>query len=199
MSYTGTEIYEMAIVILDELTDTGTVSDSQSKEYRYRAPRLLDMWQHEAAKNGRLEAIEEYENTDEDNVNKWTKLTLPANINRIKDVIFEDADSQPTTINYKRFGKTDIYFYFTQTGTARVLYIPIPEKITDLAQTIEISEDCAISGAYYLAEHFAMADQNDELAARCRQKYAELKGEDNRPNPITTQEIEDVYGISSRM
>ena len=47
MSYTGTEIFDRAIAILDELGDTGTVLDSQVSDYKYRAPGLLDLWQHE--------------------------------------------------------------------------------------------------------------------------------------------------------
>jgi hypothetical protein len=52
MSYTGTEIFDRAIAILDELSDTGAVVDSQIKEYKYRAPYLLDLWQKEMAKSG---------------------------------------------------------------------------------------------------------------------------------------------------
>jgi hypothetical protein len=197
MSYTAQEIFEQSIVIIDELSDTGTINDSQVNEYKYKAPRLLDMWQHEAAKNGNLYYKEEYANTDADNVYQWTKFSLPTGFKRVKDIMFVDDDSQPGTVDYKTFGKDDIYIYFTTTGTVKMLYIPIPAKITALAQTLEVDEDVAISGSYYLAEHFALADQNDALAQKCRNKYAELKAEDSTPSPITPQDIEDAYGISS--
>ena len=47
MAYTGTEIFDRAIVVLDELSDTGVVLDAQVKEYKYRAPSLLDLWQQQ--------------------------------------------------------------------------------------------------------------------------------------------------------
>lgn len=49
MAYTGTEIFERSIVIIDELSDSGTVTDSLTREYKNRAPALLDLWQHEEA------------------------------------------------------------------------------------------------------------------------------------------------------
>lgn len=125
MSYTGTEIFEMAVVVIDELSDTGTVNDSQVKEYKYKAPRLLDMWQREIA---RIESI------------------------------------------------TDV------------------TKITALTQELQVSERNCISGAYYLAMHFAISDQNNELAALCKGKYQELKAE--AAIPAVAVDIIDVYSLT---
>jgi hypothetical protein len=122
---TAKNIFDKAIVIMDELTETGAVADSQILEYKHRAPYLLDMWQREIA---RIENVE------------------------------------------------------------------IEEEITNLDQTLIISDRNCPSGAYYLAEHFAMADMNEELAAMCRRKYQQLKSEAGKPIPPT--EIIDVYGIS---
>ena len=194
MSYTAQEIYDMAIVIMDELSNSGTVDPNQTKEYRHKAPRLLDMFQKEMARTGKLYNTEEYENTDAENLNKWTKFVLPANLKSIKEIIFEDSDSQISSIKYKRFGMSNIYLYFTKTGTAKMLYIPIPAKITDLAQELEVDEIVSIAGAYYLAEHFAMSDMNDELAARCRSKFNELKKDSLIEMPSGDEEITDVYG-----
>ena len=122
---TAEDIFNKAIVILDELTETGAIADSEIAEYKHKAPYLLDMWQHEIA---RLENIE------------------------------------------------------------------IENPITSLDQELEISERNCQSGAYYLAEHFAMADMNEELAAMCRRKYRELKSEAIKEIPTT--EIIDVYGVA---
>ena len=51
--YTGTEIFSQAIAILDELSDSGTIVESQIKEYKHRAPYLLDL-ASERIKNGFL-------------------------------------------------------------------------------------------------------------------------------------------------
>ena len=52
--YTAQEIYDMSVVIMDELSDAGTIDVNATSEYRYKAPRLLDMWQKEMARSGDL-------------------------------------------------------------------------------------------------------------------------------------------------
>jgi hypothetical protein len=121
---TAREIFEQAIAIIDELSDNGTVSDTQTREYRARAPFLLEMWQREMGK---------VENTE------------------------------------------------------------ITEKISSLDDTVQITDGNCPSGAYYLAIHFAMADQNTDLADLCRIKYESLKREARKPLEPTN--IIDVYQL----
>jgi hypothetical protein len=47
MAYTGTEIFNMSVAIMDALSDTGAVTDAQTKDYKFKTPYLLDLWQHE--------------------------------------------------------------------------------------------------------------------------------------------------------
>lgn len=305
--YTGTEIFNMAIAVIDELSDTGVVSDSQVKEYKYRAPYLLDMWQHEMAKNGdlyktyefsnkkitnqlgesRLSIIEEVINTEliygpvtgsqayyfevdnaatvyiEENINGvWTvnatinvpepaadnyfmpykgltgaavtnqvrirfsglyyyrtcnvclyqylfqadkvpdfvpfrKVTMPDDFKSIAQVIDQYPTNQytPDTV-CKWEGGNALYVSYFYEGIVRIVYIPVPAKITSLTQTLEVDETSCISAVYYIAEHFALADQNDGLADRCRSKYGELKRESMIKGPLPAQPIVDNYGIS---
>jgi hypothetical protein len=313
MAYTGTEIFNQSIAILDELSDTGTIVESQIKEYKYRAPYLLDLWQHEYAKKGSLfstvevnrrpltnllgERYDIQEHIDEDKTYEtseaahsfhfkvdnecqvyveeyvagaWanasgsyiqdsgtvtaftglitvTALTSPA---RIKGIItatgtktrlrfsgsyyyqfynfalFEAAFptcarvpeygeyvkcDMPTNFNsvtqitqenpqsglYHRWeNNKDLYVNYYFDGVLKITYRPTPTKITTITQTLEVGETAATAGAYYLAEHFALADQNSELAQRCRQKYAELKSEDTKERPLAPQTIVDVYDIA---
>jgi hypothetical protein len=320
MSYTGQEIFEQAVVIIDELSDTGTVNDSQVKEYKYKAPRLLDMWQHEIIKHGDryktfeiscfrkrnlLGDLNQYgiiiENNGEtqsysaSGVNcfyvevdgdctititedgtpvsgtyifnngeataftgdiaitvpagttsflpckgiittsggnvtmtlsgdyyfrhsnralspykyataakvpdfkPWYKVEMPSDFKNRSQVVNEYPNWQYEEDSFRKWeNNNELYVNFAYEGIIRVNYIPVPVKITSLTQTLEVDEITAISGAYYLAEHFAMADQNDELAARCRQKYAELKAESAQKSALSPQQIVDVYSIGSR-
>lgn len=125
MSHTGTEVFNLAVAMLDELSPAGTVSDAQVGEYKNRAPYLLELWQREL---GQVENI------------------------------------------------------------------PVLEKITSLTQTLQVSDAGCSSGAYYLALHFALSDQNSELAAYCRLKYDQLKSILRRPRPGAA--ITDVYGVT---
>lgn len=115
----------MAIAVIDELSDAGTVSDSQVKDYKNRAPFLLDIWQHE------LKNIE--------NIETMTKITA-------------------------------------------------------LTQTLQVSDEGCMSGVYYLAMHFALSDQNSELAGLCQSKFNALKGLGRKPR--TAAAIRDVYGVT---
>lgn len=312
MSYTGTEIFERAIVVIDELSGTGLVNDTQVAEHKYRAPLLLDLWQKEHAKKGslfttieivrkplanllgdRFDIVEHfaedlsYESSEvarsfclkvdnecsvyiEEYVGgAWANasgtyiqgsgavtaftglitvsaLTNPARVKglitatgtkmRIRfagsyyyqfnnfalykasfptcarvpdyaeyikcdmpsdfDSITQITEESPKSGLFHRWENTkDLYVNHNYEGVLKITYKPAPVKVTVLTQTLEVNESAAISGAYYLAEHFAMADQNELLAQRCRSKYAELKSEDAKERPLDPQPIVDVYGL----
>lgn len=72
MSYTGQEIYNMAIAIIDELSDTGTVDPSRTKDYQFKAPYLLDAWNKEICK------VE-----NKSTINKITSLTQTVDVSDI--------------------------------------------------------------------------------------------------------------------
>ena len=313
MSYTGNEIFAIAISILDELSDTGTIVDSQINEYKYRAPYLLDLFQHEMAKNGDLFKTFEMSCTRKKNLltdvsqmgmivenngeaqiynglgancfylevdgdctvtfpgmtgkysfnggeetefnevisitvpegttsflpirgifnqpgatmiisgsyyfrhnnralspykfnsalkvpdfKPWIKVTMPADFKSRSQIISEypSWQYQEGSSSIKWEGSNELYVMFSYEGLIRIKYVPVPTKITDLTQTLEVDEITSASAAYYLAEHFAMADQNSELAARCKEKYRELKIDAMIRQPLQPSEIKDLYGIS---
>lgn len=318
MSYTGTEIFNQSIAILDELSDTGTIVDSQIKEYKYRAPYLLDLWQHEMAKSGDFfktfelacfrknnllgdviqmgkiiennalsqsysgngaycfyievdgdctltftengaplsgtysfnggantaftgtinitvptgttsflpirgvltasggavtmtisgsyyfrhsnRALSPYKFASADKVpdfKPWYKVTMPSDFKSRSQIVSEYPSWQYTegSPSVKWEGANELWVMFSYEGLIRIKYIPVPTKITALTQTLEIDEVTASSGAYYLAEHFAMADQNDALAARCKEKFRDLKIESMIKQPLQPAEIKDIYSI----
>lgn len=322
MSYTGTEIHNMAIAVLDEISANGTIDAEKTKEYANRAPRLLDMWQKEVSKSGDLykkfevscfrkknllgefdsfleveheggvdqsdyeaavagcfyfgvnsEAsvyIEELSGgswvslagtyIDEQNevetaftgliiadtstssfnhykgtistsnrvrirfsgdyyyrhVNRalcpnkypsiskvpdfkpWYKIEMPTDFKSRTQVINEfpmwqyEEDS-----SHKWENNRDLHVQFGYEGIVRVNYIPVPAKITVLTQTIEVDDITALSGAYYLAEQYAIADQNTDLASLCNKKFKELKLESMIKKPLAPMQISDVYGGGS--
>lgn len=194
--YLASEIHDQAISIIDEISENGTIDPNKTKEYAVRAPYLIDMWQKEMADSNCLFNITEYVNADEALLRKWTKFDLPANFREIKDVLFIDSELQFGEVEYKRFGGSDIYICFARLGTVRILYTAIPAKITSLTQPLEVDDTTASSGAYYLAEHYAIADQNEDLAATCRRKFKELKVTLTKAMPTSISVIEDVYDVS---
>jgi hypothetical protein len=319
MSYTAQELHERAIVIIDELSDSGSIDVNKTKEYANRAPRLLDMWQKEVAKNGDLyktfeiscyrkqNLLSEFDsfkmvehttadqsyfgigancfyfgvdgpatvtfkedlggslvdvpgtfiyedgtetaftgtiNADTDtrsfryykgiltpssqtstiymifggdyyyrhmnralcpykfaSIDKvpdfrpYYKIEMPEDFKSRTQIIDEFPDWQYQEGTHKWEGHNELWVSFGYEGTIRIKYIPIPAKITTLAQTIEVDDVTAMSGAYYLAEHYALADMNSELAKKCRDKFQELKIESMARTPLSTTEIIDVYGL----
>lgn len=198
--YTGKELFDMAIGIIASLSDIGTVTMDETSDYFYRAPYLLDAWQKEMTDSGSLYNVEEYANEDSSNVYKWTKFNLPAGMKSIKDMLFTDSKSQIKPLKYRTFGNIEIYFYFTCTGTAKLLFIPTPEKISkENWQTYEIKVDdtTAMSGAYYLAEQFCVPDGETEIATVCRKKFEDIKRQLSKPVPLSPEEIIDVYDFGN--
>jgi hypothetical protein len=123
---------------------------------------------------------------------------MPSDFKSKTQIINEFPSWQYSDNNtHKWEGANELYVLFSYEGLIRIKYIPVPKEITSLDQTLEIDDITAISGAYYLAEHFALADQNSELASMCRSKFKELKRESLLNNPLTPSEIKDVYGVSN--
>ena len=309
MAYTGTEIFDRAIAILDELSDTGTVLDSQVSEYKYRAPYLLDVWQHENTElqetatilrkpetnllgarfdvqahstgdityesrttakaavftvNDQAEVfIENYvsgawvnaagyysqdegEETGFDGVISVPALTTPSSFKcrvtpqgdktRIRfsgeyyylfsnfalfEAAFSSCGKVPEYGEYVRYDLPDNFDTISQIltespsaglthrwengdlmvgydyeGEIKITYRPSPVKITDLSQTLEISDGAATAGAYYLAHHFFISDQNEDMANMCAGKYREIESKMSVKKPQAPTRIRDVYGIS---
>jgi hypothetical protein len=319
MSYTGEQILAMAIAIKNDLSELGTITTDEQKEYRLRAPFLLDAWQHEIVKaSGKTKEFEvacfrkknllsdvnqfriveytceaqEYSGKgancfyfevdgdctvtiQEDGADvsgyyvfnegeataftgtislsvptgtksfltckgiitpasqtstitmtfsgdyyyrhnnralcpykfqtadkvpdfkPWYKVEMPSDFKSRSQVVNEFPQWQyAEAANHKWEGENELYVLFSYEGTIRIRYTPIPAKITSLTQTIEIDENTAISGAYYLAEQFCAAEEETSMAAVARRKYAELKAEASVRDPLSPEQIIDVYDFT---
>lgn len=319
MSYTGKKIFDRSIAVIDELSEGGYVNDSQIKEYKDRAPYLLDMFQKEVAKSGDLSKTFEmsctrrknllgdlnqygiikenngvsdpysaigancfYLETDGDctvtftengvpvsgkytfnggtetdfvgtisitvptgttsflpvkgilspasqtstigmvisgayyfrhnnralcpykyssalkvpDFKPWYKITMPNDFKSRMQIVNEFTPWQyESSGNHRWEGNNELYVLFSYEGIIRIKYVPIPAEIVSLDQTLEIDDITAQAGVYYLAQHFAITDQNDELAALCKAKYKELKAESMIKTALSPTEIRDVYGF----
>lgn len=191
MSFTGEDIFNQSLALIGMIQEDGTISTDDTAIYRAKAPQLLTLGQFDLAKSGDLYNTVEYINTDNSTIGQWVKYTLPTDFKSIDDIVFEyDNGKQIENITYRRFGKNGIYVYFTQTGTVRISYIPVPTKITALTQTLQIDDYSAMKLAWFLAWQFKLAEQ-DETAVIFENEYKSLKRESSKPAIFT--EIIDVY------
>jgi hypothetical protein len=125
----------------------------------------------------------------------WYKIEMPSDFHSRKQIISETEPWQYAESNNHHWEGRSLYVLFSFEGIIRIKYIPVPTEITSLTQELEIDDMAAQAGAYYLAEHFAMSDMDDELARRCKEKYRELKLETMLKEPLAVSEIIDVYDI----
>ena len=308
MSYTGTEIFNIAIAILDELNEAGAVSDTQVREYKNRAPYLLGIWQRERPGILRTVAIARRpvvnllgaqfcmrEHLGEDVVfeareaarsavfyvsdqaevfiealsggswvsvagfcarddgaeaaftglvsvgaidaptkvkcrfgasgrvrirfsgsyyyllynvalfgavlpscgrvpeyGEYVKYDMPGDFDDVAEIVEE---APRAGLWHKWENNRDLYVNYEFDGVLKITYDAAPGKITALTQTLEVDEAVATTGAYFLAEWFALSDMNSELAAKCKSKYEERRGQLVKRRALSGQEIRDVYGI----
>lgn len=126
----------------------------------------------------------------------WYKVDMPTDFKSRTQVIAEYPMWQyESDAGSKWENGNELYVQFGYEGIIRVNYVPVPVEITALTQTLEIDDVAATSGAYYLAEHYALADQNDSLARMCRDKFKSLKMDSMIQAPLSTSEIVDFYGL----
>ncbi len=126
----------------------------------------------------------------------WIKVTMPGDFKSRTQMINEYPMWQYDESNNHRWeGKNELYVLFSYEGVVRIKYIPVPVEITTLDQELEVDDITAMSGAYYLAEHFFRADMNDTAAEQCRQKFDRLKIDTMIKQPLSPSEIKDVYGL----
>lgn len=190
------EIFDITMALIDEVLTNGNISTSDTIDYSSKTPYIIDMLQHELMENS--SNIEEYANLDETTLNKWTKFVLPTDLKSIKEIFFINSDSQIKAIEYKRFGNSDIYFYFTESGTVRMLYMPIPTKITALTDELQIDDITATTALPNgLAWHLMAQEGNKELAKMFADRYREAKFESIVKMPLSPEQIIDVYGGGS--
>ncbi|GKX27849.1 hypothetical protein SH1V18_03290 [Vallitalea longa] len=114
------------------------------------------------------------------------------------DLIDERLDSgnisESDTVSYKV--KAPSILTIGQCEIAKMLdyFSPLPNRITDLSQELEIDEVIATNLLpYFLATHL-MLEEKDDVAAYFNDRYEELKYYYKKGQPASEEPIKDVYG-----
>jgi len=127
----------------------------------------------------------------------WVKVDLPTDVKTIDQVITEFPERQYSKdSNYKiewEGNRQSLYLNYYYIGKVRVQYKPIPTEITSLNDNLEIDEITSQIIAYGLAMHFMAAEQNEFLTKLFRDKFNILKSETFVKQPVTIEQITDVY------
>lgn len=125
----------------------------------------------------------------------WVKKVMPDNFKSVDQIIKEYPQKQYIKdADYKWEGRKDLYTSYVFNGTIRVVYRPIPAKITDLSQNLEIDDVTATTLLpYFLATHL-MLEEKDDIAGYFNDRYEQLKYDFKKKPPATEEPIVDVYG-----
>lgn len=125
----------------------------------------------------------------------WIKKELPSDFKSLDSIVEEFPQRQyAKSNNYKWEGRKDLYINYYYEGSIRVVYKPVPTRITNMEQSLEIDEITSMSGAYFLATHLLLVEDPDS-ASFFSQRYMEMKLENNIKQPATIEQIIDVYGV----
>ncbi len=86
MSYTGQELFERAMAVMDAISENGTMDPDEVAEYRAKAPLLLDLWSKRMAKTaGRKKTFE---------ISCVRKKNLLGDINQVGKIIENNGETQ---------------------------------------------------------------------------------------------------------
>ena len=86
MAYTGRELFERAMAVMDEISETGALNPDDVAEYEAKAPLLLDIWSRRMAKTaGRKKSFE---------ISCVRKKNLLGDLNQVGKIIENNGETQ---------------------------------------------------------------------------------------------------------
>lgn len=193
---TGREVFERAIALIDEISpETGVVDVDTTDDYLARTPYLLSLLQIELIPY--LKTRQKHIIQSDGGQKSWIKEDLPDNVYAINDVTIDKGSiyyHEPTYREERNGNVIEFYYHGSFNGQITITYTPIPKKVTDLDEELEIDDVTANLMSYGLAEAFINVEQNEFLQRIFKLKYDEQKMVALRPTPQGTVRIKDVYG-----
>jgi len=125
----------------------------------------------------------------------WVEYTLPTDFKSLDKVIEEYPVRQyGNSATYKFEAPNRIYYDYFFNGTIRILYNPIPTKITAKTDVLEIDDIVAKALAFYVASWISPYE-NQSMTNPLFQKYDELRQKFTMKEPSSEESIFDVYNI----
>jgi hypothetical protein len=124
---------------------------------------------------------------------KWVKKSMPSDFKSIDQIINEESQNYYNNPNFKWEGKSDLYVDYDYSGSIRIVYHPVPVRITSLTDTLQVDDVTAITILPYgLAAHLLL-EENDTMAAFYQSRYEELRNISSIKQPTSESQIVDMY------
>ena len=125
----------------------------------------------------------------------WIKKTMPSDFKGVDEIINEFYERNYTKeASYKWEGRNQLYIDYYYEGNIRIVYHPIPIKLTTTTENVQVDDITARSILPYgLASHLLLTE-NAESASFFQQRYEELKFSGTRQQAASAEQITDIYG-----
>lgn len=125
----------------------------------------------------------------------WVKKTLPSDFKSVDEIINEYYERNYTKdANYKWEGRNQLYIDYYYDGNIRIMYKPIPIKLTATTDNVQVDDVTARTILPYgLAAHLLLSE-NTQSASFFQQRYEELKTLAGRQQASSAEQITDIYG-----
>lgn len=126
---------------------------------------------------------------------RWVKLTLPTDFKSKEQVISEiEPEWYLQDGNTKWEGRSTLYYNYYLDGVLRIVYKPVPVKITALTDVLQIDDITATTILpAWLAYDLYMHDDN-QLALQFRREAESLEAIASVKPASSSMQITDVYG-----
>lgn len=124
----------------------------------------------------------------------WVKVTLPADLKSVDQVINEYGQQYNQDGFYKWENQRDMYVSYDYEGVIRVNYRPIPAVVSAMTDTLQLDDiACRTLLPYGLCADL-FKEENPQIAQFCLTKYKELKAVSTKAKPANVQVMVDIYG-----
>jgi hypothetical protein len=127
----------------------------------------------------------------------WVKISMPSDFKSVDQVVTEYPDRQyAKEANSKWEQNKDYYVNYFYNGKIRIVYKPVPVKLTAMTDAIQVDDVTARTLLPYgLAAELAK-EENEEFYEHFMNRYKELKMQSMMKAPVSEQAIVDVYGAA---
>lgn len=128
---------------------------------------------------------------------KYVKRDMPENFKQLVEVNVQNENRNYISNSVYLFEKPNKFYYdYYFNGRIRIVYNPIPSKITSKDDILDLDDVTATILSYYVASWIAPYE-NQSMTNPLFQKYAELKAEAMQGDPVSQEDIHDEYGIEA--
>jgi hypothetical protein len=124
----------------------------------------------------------------------WVKYPMPSDFKSVDQIIEEYPQRQYTkSSNYKWEGRADLYVNYYFEGNIRIIYRPIPAKITALTDVLQV-DDVTARSVLPWGLGMELYKTDETKFAYFRDRYMGMKALSMEKPPVTEQPITDLYG-----